>query len=123
MFPRYENFLNQHLGPHVNEHICDTEIRKRHITAPGTANGCKEVNTFIQVNLNDLKAVCDPEKGKPQGNNMFMSNTVYHVVTCKLRSGARHPRCTYRGRKSTRYVVLGCDGGWPVHYDEGIING
>ncbi|XP_042605618.1 ribonuclease-like 3 [Cyprinus carpio] len=119
--PRYKKFLNQHLGPHVNEHACDREIRKRDITAPGTANGCKEVNTFIQANKNDIKVVCG-KGGTPQGNNLFKSNQRFPVVTCKLQTRQRHPNCQYRGKKSTRYIVLGCDRGWPVHYEEGIIN-
>uniref|UniRef100_A0A673KSI3 Ribonuclease like 2 n=1 Tax=Sinocyclocheilus rhinocerous TaxID=307959 RepID=A0A673KSI3_9TELE len=125
MKPRYQKFLNQHLGPHVNAHACDSEIRKRDITASGTANSCKKVNTFIQANKNDIKVVCGRNGGTPQGNNLFKSNQPFPVVTCKLQSGQRHPNCQYRGKKgktSTRYIVLGCDQEWPVHYDEDIIN-
>ncbi len=121
---RYKNFLNQHLGPSVSVQGCDSEIRNREITASGTENGCKEVNTFIHANKKDIKVVCDPKKGGiPQGNNLFRSNQPFPVVTCTLQSGDRHPKCKYRGEKSNRYIVLGCEGGWPVHYDEGIITG
>uniref|UniRef100_A0A672N6S9 Ribonuclease like 2 n=1 Tax=Sinocyclocheilus grahami TaxID=75366 RepID=A0A672N6S9_SINGR len=106
--PRYQNFLNQHLGPHVSAHACDNEIRKRHITASGTTNSCKKVNTFIQANKNDIKVVCGRNGGTPQGNNLFMSNQPFPVVTCKLKSGERHPKCEYRGNTSSRYIVLGC---------------
>ncbi|XP_026054662.1 ribonuclease-like 3 [Carassius auratus] len=119
--PRYQKFLNQHLGPHVSERDCDREIRNRGITASGTENDCKEVNTFIQANKNNINVVCG-KGGTPQGNNLFKSNQRFPLVTCKLQSGQRHPNCKYRGEKSTRYIVLGCDRGWPVHYDEGITN-
>ncbi|XP_073699513.1 ribonuclease-like 3 [Garra rufa] len=121
--PRYKNFLNQHLGPHVSKNDCDKEIRKRNITASGTANGCKEVNTFIQANKKNINVVCG-EGGTPQGRNLFKSNQPFPVVTCKLQSGQRHPNCQYSRKKSTssRYIVLGCDRGWPVHYEEGVIN-
>ncbi len=119
--PRYKNFLNQHLGPHVSEQDCDKEIRKRHITAGGTANDCKDVNTFIQANTNDINNVCG-RGGRPYGNNKTISNQPFPVVTCKRKGGQRHPNCKYRGKRSTRYIVLGCEKGWPVHYDEGIIN-
>ncbi len=119
--PRYQKFLNQHYGPRVSEQDCDKEIRKRDITAAGTANGCKDVNTFVQANTNDIKAVCG-RGGTPHGNNLFKSNQPFPLVTCKLQSGQRHPKCQYRGKKSTRYIVLGCDRGWPVHYEEGIID-
>ncbi|XP_073699515.1 ribonuclease-like 3 [Garra rufa] len=117
----YIKFLNQHFGPHVSEHDCDKEIRKRDITDSGTANGCKEVNTFIKANSNNIRVVCG-NGGTHLRGNLFKSNQPFPVVTCKLQSGQRHPNCQYRGKKSTRYIVLGCDGGWPVHYDEGIIN-
>uniref|UniRef100_A0A671LWZ8 Ribonuclease like 2 n=1 Tax=Sinocyclocheilus anshuiensis TaxID=1608454 RepID=A0A671LWZ8_9TELE len=121
--PRYQKFLNQHFGPRVSEHACDREIRNRKITVSESANGCKEVNTFIQANTNNIKTVCG-DGGTPQMNNrnLSMSNQPFPVVTCKLQSGQRHPNCQYRGKKSTRYIVLGCKEGWPVHYDEGIIN-
>ncbi|KAL1251678.1 hypothetical protein QQF64_019474 [Cirrhinus molitorella] len=122
--PRYQKFLNQHLGPHVSQSDCDKEIRKRDITASGTEHGCKEVNTFIQANKNNIKVVCG-KGGTPQGRNLFKSNQPFPVVICKLQSGERHPNCKYRavGKKpQTRYIVLGCDGEWPVHYEEDKIN-
>ncbi len=119
--PRYQKFLTQHYGPHVSEQDCDKEIRNRHITAAGTANGCKEVNTFVQANTNEIKAVCG-RGGTPHVNNKTISNQPFPVVTCTRKSGQRHPKCQYIGNKSTRYIVLGCDRGWPVHYEEGIIN-
>ncbi|RXN35814.1 ribonuclease-like 3 [Labeo rohita] len=69
--PRYQKSLNQHLGPRVSEHDCDKEIKKRGITASGTGNGCKEVNTFIQANENNIKVVCGRNGGTPQGRNLF----------------------------------------------------
>ncbi|XP_067271573.1 ribonuclease-like 3 [Pseudorasbora parva] len=116
--PRYQKFLNQHFGPDMSEQKCSSEIRKRGIT--GTDDGCKPVNTFIQANSNNIRAVCG-RGGTPQGGNLFKSNQPFPVITCKLQSGVRPPRCEYgKGKMSTRYVVLGCAEGWPVHYEEGI---
>ncbi|XDV23847.1 hypothetical protein PO909_028231 [Leuciscus waleckii] len=118
--PRYQNFLNQHFGPDMSVQKCDSEIRKRRIT--GADGGCKDVNTFIQANSNDIKVVCDPQTGGThQSGNLYRSGQQFNVITCKSKSGSRHPRCEYRGTRSTRYVVLGCAEGWPVHYDEGLI--
>uniref|UniRef100_A0A9J8C566 Ribonuclease like 2 n=1 Tax=Cyprinus carpio carpio TaxID=630221 RepID=A0A9J8C566_CYPCA len=116
--PRYQKFLSQHVGLRVSEHDCNREIRKRDITA--SENGCKEVNTFIKAKKDIIRVVCG-KGGTPQGKNLFKSNKPFPVVTCKLKSGERRPKCQYRGKKSTRYIVLGCDRGWPVHYEEGII--
>ncbi|KAK9967231.1 hypothetical protein ABG768_001639 [Culter alburnus] len=116
--PRYIKFLNQHYGPSMTEQKCTSEIRKRDIT--GNDDGCKPVNTFIQANSNDIRAVCG-RGGTPQGGNLFKSNQPFPVITCKLQNGQRPPRCEYgRGKRSTRYIVLGCAEGWPVHYEEGI---
>ncbi|KAK9967255.1 hypothetical protein ABG768_001662 [Culter alburnus] len=115
----YKKFLNQHLGPDMTEQKCDSEMRKRGITV--NDNGCKPVNTFIQANSNQIKAVCG-NGGIPHGNNLFRSIQPFPVITCTLKSGVRYPRCEYgKGKKSTRYIVLKCVEGWPVHYDEGII--
>ncbi|XP_058618052.1 ribonuclease-like 3 [Onychostoma macrolepis] len=120
---RYKNFLHQHLGPHVNERQCDSEISRRHITLAG--NVCKPTNTFIQVNANNIRAVCGKGGTQHRDNRIrFTSNKPFFVVTCELQSGKRYPKCVYgRGTGSTRNIVLECDEGWPVHYVESIING
>ncbi|KAG1925436.1 ribonuclease like [Pimephales promelas] len=116
--PRYLKFLKQHFGPDMSEQKCDRKMNNG-ITGP---NGvCKDVNTFIQANSNEIKAVCGTG-GRPQGGDLFKSGQQFPVITCKLKRGSRPPRCAYRGKRSTRYVVLGCEKGWPVHYDEGTIN-
>lgn len=117
--PRYQKFLRQHVDPDMSVQKCDSEILNREITT-GPGNDCKEVNTFIQANKNNVKAVCG-KAGTPE-KNLFKSNQPFPVITCKLTSGERHPNCKYRGRSSTRCIVLGCDNGWPVHYDEGIVS-
>ncbi|RXN33023.1 ribonuclease-like 3 [Labeo rohita] len=119
--PRYEKFLNQHLGPDMTEKKCDSEIKHRKISDSKTPNGCKEVNTFIKANKHQINAVCD-KGGTPQSNGMIKSNQPFPVITCKLKSSENKRKCEYRGNKSTRYIVVKCEKGWPVHYDEGIVN-
>ncbi|XP_056304012.1 ribonuclease-like 3 [Danio aesculapii] len=115
--PRYQKFLRQHVDPDMSVQKCDSEMRERGITA-GSGNDCKEINTLIQANKRVIKDVCG-KAGTPK-NNLFISNQPFPVVTCILKSGERHPRCQYQGKRSTRYIVLGCDKGWPVHYEKGI---
>ncbi|XP_065126450.2 ribonuclease-like 3 [Paramisgurnus dabryanus] len=119
---RYKTFLNQHVNGNMNEHICTSVIRSRHITKPNT-NECKEVNTFIQANGNTVKSVCTGG-GRIYNyqRNLYISLNPFPVITCTLKSGTRRPNCEYRGHKSTRYIVVACEQGWPTHYDEGIIN-
>uniref|UniRef100_A0A672SIC5 Ribonuclease A-domain domain-containing protein n=1 Tax=Sinocyclocheilus grahami TaxID=75366 RepID=A0A672SIC5_SINGR len=60
----------------------------------GAMNVCKEVNTFTTISCNYM----------------------YTLIR-----GERHPKCEYRGHKSTRKIVVGCAGNWPTHYEEGVI--
>nr|3LJD_A Chain A, Zebrafish RNase1 [Danio rerio]3LJD_B Chain B, Zebrafish RNase1 [Danio rerio]3LN8_A Chain A, HYDROLASE [Danio rerio]3LN8_B Chain B, HYDROLASE [Danio rerio] len=119
---RYKNFLNQHVGPDMSVQRCNSEIgpNNRKITLSGTDNGCKPVNTFILANKRLIKTVCG-RAGSPQGN-MVRSNQPFPVVKCVLNNGERHPYCEYRGTRSTRYIVLKCEEGWPVHYHEDEVN-
>ncbi|KAI2647258.1 Ribonuclease-like 3 [Labeo rohita] len=114
--PRYQTFLNRHLGPHVSVHDCDKEIRKRGITASGTANGCKEVNTFIHAKENDIREVCG-KNGISQGKDLFRSKKPFPVITCRLKHSEKKLKCEYRGSKSTHYIVVKCEKGWPVRYE------
>ncbi|NP_001093575.1 ribonuclease like 2 precursor [Danio rerio] len=117
----YEKFLRQHVDPDMSVQKCNSEISKRKITAKA-GNDCKKVNTFIQANKRDVNAVCGNAGNRVVDTNLTKSNQPFPVVTCQLKSGERRPHCQYRGRSSTRYIVLRCDKGWPVHYDEGIID-
>ncbi|KAI5630417.1 ribonuclease like 2 precursor [Silurus asotus] len=115
VMPRYKNFLNQHVYGDMAESWCTSEIRSRKIT-DGNSNNCKDVNTFIRATKEQVKAVC----GKATGD--YTSGQPFSVVTCKLHSGERQPKCEYKkGEKSNRYIRIACDQGWPVHYDEGYI--
>ncbi|KAK9967227.1 hypothetical protein ABG768_001635 [Culter alburnus] len=103
--PRYIKFLNQHYGPSMTVKKCDSVIHEnKEFIHSETVNGCKEINTFIQANSDHIRA----------------SNQPFPVITCKLQSGERPPHCKYRGVRDSRDIVLRCDHGWPVHYDEGI---
>ncbi|KAF4114151.1 hypothetical protein G5714_004374 [Onychostoma macrolepis] len=113
---RYQKFLNQHQGPYVNEEMCTDVIRDRNIT--DSAGDCKLVNTFIQANENDIKAVC--RGGTRVKYNLFRSGEPFNVVTCRLNpntSGQRHPNCEYRGDLYTHHnIELACAHNLPVHY-------
>ncbi|XP_054849590.1 angiogenin-like [Eublepharis macularius] len=116
--PRYENFLNQHRDdPKSSFHgrYCDTLMRSRGLTRPQ----CKEINTFIHGSKRQIRAVCD-RGGVPDGQ-LQRSLQHFRVTTCTLRGGSTRPPCEYKENTSPRYIVIGCEGGWPVHYDESQI--
>uniref|UniRef100_A0A8C9UY68 Ribonuclease like 3 n=1 Tax=Scleropages formosus TaxID=113540 RepID=A0A8C9UY68_SCLFO len=121
---RYKKFLNQHFFIKMNEHICDKEIGSRNIYIEDDGRQCKDTNTFIySTSLNSVKQVCNNagEKIIRDGKVYFRSLQPFPVITCRLKSGVRPPHCEYRGTKSTRYIEIGCDQGWPVHYDTDIV--
>ncbi|XP_072539865.1 ribonuclease-like 3 [Salminus brasiliensis] len=115
---RYVHFLNQHVFGSMNENKCDSVIRdpNRRITA-GDTNKCKEINTFVLATHEQVRAVCQ-KGGIHKTRNLYQSTKPFPVVTCRLKSGERHPRCEYRGKQSTRIITVGCDQEWPVHYEE-----
>uniref|UniRef100_A0AAY4A4J0 Ribonuclease A-domain domain-containing protein n=1 Tax=Denticeps clupeoides TaxID=299321 RepID=A0AAY4A4J0_9TELE len=116
---RYKKFLNQHVNGKMAENQCDNVIRRRKISQRGT-NDCKPVNTFILANKGQINPVC-AKAGRPYGKNLTISNLRFPIVTCKSKSQKKLPHCKYRGKKDTRWIVIGCVKGWPVHYEEGIL--
>uniref|UniRef100_A0A8C1VVI5 Ribonuclease like 3 n=1 Tax=Cyprinus carpio TaxID=7962 RepID=A0A8C1VVI5_CYPCA len=112
----YKKFMRQHVFGAMNVQRCDSEIRTRCITGSQTDNSCKEANN------NQVKAVCTGGGTQlPENRDLYISNKPFPVVTCTLISGERHPKCEYRGHRSTRRIVVGCAGDWPTHYEECVI--
>ncbi|XP_053086286.1 ribonuclease-like 3 [Pangasianodon hypophthalmus] len=109
---RYSNFLNQHVYAGMTSNRCDSVIGSRGIETvlPNGKRSCKQRNTFILANSDQVRAVC--------GNAMkdYESGQPFRVVTCKLHSGERPPHCEYRGHEDRRYITISCEQGWPVHY-------
>uniref|UniRef100_A0A8D2KT02 Ribonuclease A-domain domain-containing protein n=1 Tax=Varanus komodoensis TaxID=61221 RepID=A0A8D2KT02_VARKO len=116
--PRYEKFLSQHRDEPRSSfrgRYCDSLMKIRGLTKPH----CKEVNTFIHGSKRQIRAVC-AEGGLPSGQ-LRRSQRPFRVTTCTLRGdSALHP-CEYKENTSPRYIVIGCEDGWPVHYDESQI--
>ncbi|CAL9695210.1 unnamed protein product [Knipowitschia caucasica] len=115
---RYRNFINQHVNQGMSRTRCAEVMRTRRITAEN--NNCKQTNTFISSTTNAIKAVCG-NAGTPYKNsaNLRKSLQPFPVINCEQSGTHRPPRCEYRGRSQTVYVVLGCQDGYPVHYDRG----
>lgn len=115
----YHNFLDRHRCPDMNEQQCDSKIKERHIT--DFDNYCTDINTFIQASETDIKAVCSKKGGTPLNDYLFNSTKTFPVVICKLcnfQKCKKFPDCKYIGFKENRHIVLKCDNGWPVDYQE-----
>ncbi|XP_021044866.1 angiogenin-4-like [Mus pahari] len=115
---RYQHFLNQHYDAKKgsrDDEYCEHMMKKRHLIPP-----CKAVNTFIHDTKKKINAICG-ESGSPFGENLRISNSRFQVTTCKQKGGSPRPPCKYRASKGFRYIVIACEDGWPVHFDESYI--
>lgn len=105
----------------MTENKCDEVINKLKISETDS-KACKEMNTFILATTNLIKPVCD-KAGEPyKGNaNLRISTKPFPVINCRAKKeGKRLPNCMYRGKKATVHIVIGCEEGFPVHYDTGV---
>nr|XP_034992947.1 angiogenin-like [Zootoca vivipara]XP_034992948.1 angiogenin-like [Zootoca vivipara]XP_034992949.1 angiogenin-like [Zootoca vivipara] len=116
----YQKFVTQHYDnpkSSVGKQYCDVMMKRRGLDKPA----CKQVNTFIHDTKKNIIAVCTASGGKDYGKGLRISLRPFTVTTCKLKGGSSRPPCKYSDNKSSRYIVIACQDGKPVHFDEGII--
>ncbi|XP_021045320.1 angiogenin-2-like [Mus pahari] len=122
---RYRHFLTQHYDPKPkgwDDRYCERMMKERKITSNcNSVKTCKKVNTFFHDTKNKIKAVCEAN-GKPHGNNLRLSNSCFQVTTCKHSGGSPRPPFRFLASAEFRKIVIGCQDGWPVHFDESYIN-
>nr|XP_020754012.1 angiogenin-1-like [Odocoileus virginianus texanus] len=116
---RYRHFLTQHYdrSPKGRDNkYCETMMERRNLTKP-----CKGINTFVHGNKNDIKDICKDKNGKPYKGNLRISKSAFQVTVCKHKGGSTRPPCYYKATKAYRVIVIGCEKGWPVHFDESFV--
>ncbi|XP_054571561.1 angiogenin-like [Eptesicus fuscus] len=112
---RYKIFLNQHYDPTPDGHddrYCEVTMKRRDLTSP-----CKDINTFIHGTKKKIKAVCEDKNGKPYGEHFRISKSPFQVTICRHHGGSNQPPCKYRATAGSRYIVIACEHGLPVHLD------
>ncbi|XP_052046245.1 angiogenin [Apodemus sylvaticus] len=117
--PRYTKFLTQHYDAKPkgrDDRYCENMMRRRSLTSP-----CKDVNTFVHGNKNNIKAICG-KNGSPYGENFRISESPFQVTTCRHTGGSPRPPCRYRASSGYRRIVIACENGLPVHLDESVIS-
>ncbi|MEQ2249788.1 hypothetical protein ILYODFUR_032985 [Ilyodon furcidens] len=118
---RYEKFRIQHIDKDMVKKKCEAEIRRKKIY--NNDNSCKKTNTFILDNPKAVKSICQGEGEMNEKTKMTHSKQKFKIVVCKLKKPARKPNCEYEGTKFTnRIVVVRCQNGLPVHFDEDILS-
>lgn len=116
---RYKHFLNQHYDAKPmgrNDRYCGSMMERRGLTTP-----CKDTNTFIHGNKNAIKAICGDKNGRPYEETLRISKSPFQITTCKHIGGSPRPPCRYRATAGFRHIVVACENGLPVHFDESFI--
>ncbi|XP_004694745.1 PREDICTED: angiogenin [Condylura cristata] len=116
---RYRHFLDQHYDPRPqgrNDRYCNNRMRRQGLTSP-----CKDTNTFIHGTGRSIRDICGDESGSPYEGNLRISNSAFQITTCRLIGGSSRPPCRYRAHSGYRNIVIGCEDGLPVHFDESFI--
>uniref|UniRef100_A0A8C3W5B7 Angiogenin n=1 Tax=Catagonus wagneri TaxID=51154 RepID=A0A8C3W5B7_9CETA len=116
---RYTHFLTQHYDANPkgqDDRYCERIMAIRELVRP-----CKDVNTFIHGNKNDIKAICNDKNGEPYKDHFRRSKSPFQITTCKHKGGSNRPPCRYRAVKGFRVIVIACENGLPVHFEESFI--
>ncbi|XP_052502134.1 angiogenin-2 isoform X3 [Budorcas taxicolor] len=115
----YKEFLRKHYDPTPRGHddsYCDTMMKRRNMTTP-----CKDINTFVHGNGDDIRAVCDDRNGEPYRDGLRRSKSAFQITTCTHRGGSTRPPCRYRAFTASRIIVIRCEHGFPVHLEKTIL--
>lgn len=119
---RYKKFINQHVAAKMTANKCDSVINGRDISETGSSK-CKETNTFILATTNYINPICDKAGVPYQGNpKLRISNKPFPIVNCKAKKEGKYlPNCVYNGKTTTVRIVIGCEEGFPVHYETAVL--
>uniref|UniRef100_A0A3B3XXC1 Ribonuclease A-domain domain-containing protein n=1 Tax=Poecilia mexicana TaxID=48701 RepID=A0A3B3XXC1_9TELE len=111
---RFEKFKNQHIITDMDGG-CDDIIESRNIL--DTNFKCKAKNTFILHPVENVTPVC--QNGTPIGNgNLKKSKGTFDIVVCELKGNINDKPCRYNSSKKREHIVIACDGGKPVHFED-----
>ncbi|XP_004609570.2 angiogenin [Sorex araneus] len=116
---RYKRFLIQHYDAKPsgrNDRYCDSMMKIRGLTTP-----CKDTNTFIHGKKRSIKDICGNKNGSPYGGTLRISRSPFQITSCKHIGGSSRPPCHYRATTGFRNIVVACENGFPVHFDESFI--
>ncbi|XP_024423576.1 angiogenin [Desmodus rotundus] len=116
---RYTHFLTQHYDSNPfgrDDRYCNIMMARRGLTSP-----CKDTNTFIHGTKKNIRAICEDKNGVLYGETFRQSKSSFQVTTCKHIGQSSKPPCWYRANKGSRAIVVACEHGLPVHFDESFI--
>ncbi|CAM5122056.1 unnamed protein product [Natator depressus] len=131
---QYQKFLLQHVDAKPkgrDDKYCTNRMRyvlseERKLDPNPGPKVCKDTNTFIHGNSDDIRAVCTDKGGKDyktkSGQIMRQSLSGFQVTTCTWHGGKPLNNCKYRAAADFRTIVIACNAqGFPVHFAESQI--
>uniref|UniRef100_A0A096MDN4 Ribonuclease A-domain domain-containing protein n=1 Tax=Poecilia formosa TaxID=48698 RepID=A0A096MDN4_POEFO len=110
---RFKKFKNQHIITNMDRG-CDDIIESRNILDPNSK--CKVKNTFILHSVENVTPVC--QNGIPIHGNLMKSEGTFDIVVCELKGEIDDKPCRYNSSKKREHIVIACDGGKPVHFED-----
>ncbi|CAM2102705.1 unnamed protein product [Caretta caretta] len=131
---QYDRFLLQHFDAKPkgrDDRYCNNRMRymmkedRRRYPNPGP-KVCKETNTFIHGNSDDIKAICTSHGGRNYVTRtrqaMRQSLRPFQITHCTWHGGKPLDNCQYRAARDSRMIVIACDKHeHPVHFAESQI--
>uniref|UniRef100_A0A146PGJ2 Ribonuclease 3-like protein n=1 Tax=Fundulus heteroclitus TaxID=8078 RepID=A0A146PGJ2_FUNHE len=108
---RYDNFVKQHIRPKKDNFKGCNEAMKNKIFP---LSSCKEQNTFIFATTDKVKSICKDKKK----SGLTESKDKFQIAVCTFKRKLKKI-CEYTEKQhNQRLVVVSCEGGFPVHYQE-----
>ncbi|XP_004694603.2 PREDICTED: ribonuclease pancreatic-like [Condylura cristata] len=111
--PAFKRFQERHMdtgpGP-FDPPYCNKTMYQRNLLK-------RNFNTFVHESLKDVHDVCWEENyifKNRTCNNCHKSSNRMSITECSIIG--RNP-IRYRTKNSKKYIVIACDGIWPVHFD------
>lgn len=88
----YEKFRRQHVDARMSVKKCDAEIKSKQIY--NVDNSCKDANTFILSDDEQVKAICNGQGRYDPRSGMTERTAKFRIVICEVKNdGARKPKC------------------------------
>ncbi|KAI9999427.1 hypothetical protein NQD34_018218 [Periophthalmus magnuspinnatus] len=118
---RFDKFKLQHTYNQPGEFDC-TEFMDNFLKVLKLRD-CKRCNSVIMgnkftrpANIRDVRNVCR-EEGMHKEDNLYWSKKQFYVNRCIWTQNSVYPNCEYRSVTLHRHIILGCVGGFPVHFN------
>lgn len=113
---RYRQFLIKYYDVNLrgrNDRYCESMMVRRYLII-----FCKDINIFIYGSKSSIKVICGNKNGNFYGEILRISKIRFQVIICKYVGGFFRFLCRYRVILGFRSIVIVCENGLFVYFDE-----